>query len=78
MAARTKARRTKTRGPVSRPKAKQIMKEGAIGGKDLTKKQEGLFGLVAGGETPTRPEKPKKSQLGKGRDNATAKKYQRS
>ena len=35
-------------------KARKIKKHGTIRGKKLTKKQEGFFGLIAGGGTPTR------------------------
>lgn len=35
-------------------KAKKIKRHGKIRGKKLTRKQEGLFGLIAGGRTPTR------------------------
>lgn len=38
----------------SQEKAKKIMKHGEIGDKPLTKKQKGLFGLLAGGEEPTK------------------------
>lgn len=37
-------------------KARKIKKHGEIRGKKLTKKQEGFFGLIAGGGTPTRTE----------------------
>lgn len=33
-------------------KAKEILKDGEIGGKPLEEKQEKFFGAVAGGETP--------------------------
>ncbi len=33
---------------------RKIKKHGEIRGKKLTKKQEGFFGLLAGGKTPTR------------------------
>ena len=35
-------------------KAKKIKKHGEIRSKKLTKKQEGFFGLIAGGKKPTR------------------------
>lgn len=35
-------------------KAKKIKKHGRIRGKKLTDKQEGFFGLIAGGGTPTK------------------------
>ena len=38
-------------------KAKKMLKEGKAQGKKLTKKQKGLFGLVAGGGKPTRLKK---------------------
>lgn len=48
--------------PVSQKKAKKIMRHGEIKGKDLTPKQEGLFGLIAGGGTPTRMKKGSKKR----------------
>ena len=53
-------RRKMRRGPVSQRKAKMIMREGEIGGRALTKKQRGLFGLLAGGGKPTRLKKRRK------------------
>lgn len=41
-------------GVVSRAKAKKILKHGAVRGHELTDKQQGLFGLIAGGGRPTR------------------------
>lgn len=38
----------------SRHKARKILKHGEIGGKPLTRKQKGLFGVIAGGKQPTR------------------------
>lgn len=35
-------------------KAKTILREGKIGGKSITRKQKGFFGLIAGGGAPTR------------------------
>jgi hypothetical protein len=35
-------------------KAKKILKHGEVRGKALTKKQRGLFGLIAGGKRPSR------------------------
>ncbi|MGH2567683.1 MAG: hypothetical protein ACRDGA_05045 [Bacteroidota bacterium] len=35
-------------------KAKKILREGQIGGKKLTDKQQRFFGFLAGGGTPTR------------------------
>ena len=37
------------KAPVSKAKAKTMMKEGEIGGKKMTPKQKGLFGAIAGG-----------------------------
>lgn len=34
---------------LTRAKAKQILREGEIGGKSLTRKQKGFFGARAGG-----------------------------
>lgn len=39
---------------VTQAKAKKILKDKKVRGKELTKPQEGLFGLIAGGGTPTR------------------------
>lgn len=39
-------------------KARKIKKEGKIRGKKLTPKQEGFFGLLAGGGKPTRLKSP--------------------
>lgn len=33
-------------------KARKIKREGKVRGKKLTKKQEGFFGLIAGGKMP--------------------------
>lgn len=41
-------------GAVSRPKAKKMLKHGEVRGQALTERQKGLFGLIAGGGTPTR------------------------
>ncbi len=46
--------------PVSREKAKKILRHGEVRGHGLTKKQKGLFGLIAGGKTPTKVRKGKK------------------
>ena len=35
-------------------KAKKILREGVARGRNLSKKQKGFFGLIAGGGTPTR------------------------
>ena len=43
--------------PVSENKAKKILKDGSIRGHALTPGQKGLFGLIAGGKTPTRTKK---------------------
>ena len=39
-------------GHTTKEKAKKIKREGKIRGKKLTKKQEGFFGLIAGGRIP--------------------------
>lgn len=39
---------------VSSRKAREILRHGEVRGKKLTKKQKGLFGLMAGGKRPTR------------------------
>ena len=38
-------------------KAKKILRHGTVRGHALTKKQKGLFGMIAGGKTPTRVKK---------------------
>ena len=43
------AKRPKAKKPVTKKKAKKILKHGSVKGKPLTKKQEGLFGAIAGG-----------------------------
>ena len=40
-------------GP-SKHKAKEMLKHGEVGGKKLSKKQKGLFGVIASGKKPTR------------------------
>lgn len=47
----------KKRSLPTRVKAKKIRKHGKVRGKRLTKKQKGLFGLIAGGQKPTRLKK---------------------
>lgn len=42
---------------VKKAKAKKILKDGKIKGKKLTKKQRGMFGMIAGGKTPRRAKK---------------------
>ena len=42
---------------VSQQKAKTILRHGEVRGKSLTKKQEGLFGVIASGKKPTRVRK---------------------
>ena len=51
-----KSNRKKKKSPVSRAKAKKILKEGAVRGKKLTKKQRGFFGARASGK-PVRRKK---------------------
>ena len=43
-------------GKVTQKKAKEILRDGEVGGKPLTKKQKGFFGARAGGA----PDKSKK------------------
>lgn len=38
-------------GKLSKAKAKEILKDGTVHGKKLTKKQKGYFGAVAGGNS---------------------------
>jgi hypothetical protein len=40
--------------PPTKSKAKKMLHEGTIGGKKITKKQRGLFGLIASGKKPTK------------------------
>ena len=40
--------------PLGAHKAKKILRHGEVRGKPLSKAQKGLFGLIAGGGTPTR------------------------
>lgn len=47
------------RGP-SRAKAKEMLRHGEVGGEPLTAGQKGLFGLIAGGGTPTRMKRKKR------------------
>ena len=37
------------KAPVTKAKAKKILKDGKIGGKKITPRQRGLFGSIAGG-----------------------------
>lgn len=39
---------------VSKAKAKEILRDGEIGGKPLTEAQKGFFGVIASGKKPTR------------------------
>jgi hypothetical protein len=48
------AKRKHNRAPVSREKAKKILRDGEIRGKPLTARQKRFFGLIAGGKIPTR------------------------
>ena len=40
--------------PVSRSKAREILRDGTVRGRPLTRKQRGLFGVIASGRRPTR------------------------
>ena len=42
---------------ISKTKAKKILKDGSVRGKRLSKRQKGLFGVIAGGGKPTRVKK---------------------
>ena len=42
---------------LTKRKARKILRHGSVRGKKLTKKQQGFFGLVAGGKKPTRRKK---------------------
>lgn len=39
---------------IKKSKAKEMLRHGMVKGHKLTKKQKGLFGLIAGGKKPTR------------------------
>ena len=45
------------RAKVSQAKAKEILRDGTVHGQALSKKQRGLFGLIAGGKKPSRMKK---------------------
>jgi hypothetical protein len=47
-------------------KAKKILREGVARGRKLSKKQKGLFGLIAGGGIPTRVKNIMKGRTRKG------------
>lgn len=44
---------------LSQSKARKILRDKKVRGKKITKKQKGLFGLIAGGGKPTRLKKKK-------------------
>lgn len=46
--------RRKRGAPVSQEKAELMMHEGTIKGHPMTSKQRGMFGMIAGGKTPTK------------------------
>lgn len=45
---------------LTKHKAKKMLRHGKVRGKRLTKKQKGLFGLIAGGKKPTRLKRRRK------------------
>lgn len=47
-------KKEKKNSHVSKEKAKEILRDGSIRGKKLTKKQRGFFGARAGGATKSR------------------------
>ena len=49
---------------LSKDKAKKMLHEGVARGHKLTKKQKGLFGLIAGGGKPTRSKMAKRMKKG--------------
>jgi hypothetical protein len=53
-------RASRSKAPVSRTKAKEIMRHGSVRGHELSERQKGLFGLLAGGGKPSRmrPRRP--------------------
>jgi hypothetical protein len=53
-------RKNKKKTPVSVRKARKILRHGEVRGEPLTEKQKGLFGLIAGGGTPTRTKAKKR------------------
>lgn len=48
--------KTATGGVVTSKKARKILRHGSVKGKPLSEKQKGMFGLIAGGGTPTQLE----------------------
>ena len=48
------------RGLPSKAKAGEMLRHGTVHGKPLTEGQEGLFGLIRGGGTPTKLKKRRK------------------
>lgn len=44
----------------SKAKAREILRDGTVHGKALTKRQRGFFGAIAGGKRIRRKKKPKK------------------
>lgn len=50
---------------VSMMKAKEIMRHGEVKGHSLSKKQKGLFGLVAGGGSPSKMARKLKNKKSK-------------
>lgn len=53
------------RGLPTQAKAKEIMRDGTVHGNPLTPGQKGLFGLIAGGGTPTRAKSRSRRKRGK-------------
>lgn len=47
---KSRSRREQERNPVSREKAKKILRDDEVRGQKLTAKQKRFFGVIAGGE----------------------------
>jgi len=63
-------------GGLTTEKAKEIMRDGHVHGKPLTKKQRGYFGYIAGGGTPKKSEGGIISGSGTGKSDSISKKVE--
>jgi len=52
---------------LSKTKAKKILRDGEVQGRELTSKQRGYFGAVAGGANPGGPPRKREKSYGRGR-----------
>jgi len=59
---RRRKRRTKYKKRLTSRKAGKMLRHGKVRGKRLTRKQRGLFGLIAGGGKPTRLKRRKRKR----------------